>query len=163
MKVVDKFMKVLKSNQALLFLLALILAGFAIHHTGALKNTLHSGFKNEDDDASATNTVSPTGMGSDLTNNSITEVNDSKMMPTTEDAQDLLPKNMGENNSDFNAAAGNFLNNENLVSTFQVPTQSQTLRNANLQLRSEPANPQTDVCAWNQTTIQPDLYRKPLE
>ena len=33
-------------------------------------------------------------MGSDLTNNSITEVNDSKMMPTTEDAQDLLPKNI---------------------------------------------------------------------
>ena len=167
MKVVDKIMKVLKSNQALLFLLALVIAGFAVHHTGSLKNAIQSGFKNEDEEVSKTVSSPPAGVGSDLRNNSITEteVNDNNMMPSQshENAADLLPKNMGENSSDFNAAAGNFLNNENLVSTFQVPSQSQTLRNANLQLRSEPANPQLEVCPWNQTTIQPDLYRKPLE
>lgn len=44
-----------------------------------------------------------------------------------------------------------------------VNTISSSLRNANLQLRSEPPNPQTMVCPWMQSTIKPDLERKPLE
>jgi len=40
---------------------------------------------------------------------------------------------------------------------------SSSLRNANLQLRSEPANPQQDVGPWNNTTISPDINRRPLE
>ena len=38
-----------------------------------------------------------------------------------------------------------------------------SLRNANLQLRSEPANPQANVGPWNNTTIGPDANRRPLE
>jgi hypothetical protein len=37
------------------------------------------------------------------------------------------------------------------------------LRNPNLQLRSEPPNPQLKVSPWNQTTIESDLNRRPLE
>ena len=44
-----------------------------------------------------------------------------------------------------------------------INTVGQTLRNANLQLRSEPPNPQVLVSPWNQTTIEPDTGRKPLE
>ena len=44
-----------------------------------------------------------------------------------------------------------------------INTVGQTLRNANLQLRSEPPNPQVLVSPWNQTTIEPDPGRKPLE
>jgi hypothetical protein len=44
-----------------------------------------------------------------------------------------------------------------------IDTVGQSLRNANLQLRSEPANPQVNVGPWNQTTISPDLMRVPLE
>ena len=40
---------------------------------------------------------------------------------------------------------------------------SQVLRNANLQVRSEPANPRVDVGPWQNTTIEPDLMRTPLE
>ena len=46
---------------------------------------------------------------------------------------------------------------------FGVNTQGCSLRNANRGLRSEPANPQTQVSPWLQTTICPDLHRKPLE
>ena len=38
-----------------------------------------------------------------------------------------------------------------------------TLRNANLQLRSEPLCPQLTVSPWLQSTIQPDTNRRPLE
>jgi len=44
-----------------------------------------------------------------------------------------------------------------------INTVGQTLRNSNLQLRSEPPCPQVSVSPWNQTTIEPDTARKPLE
>ena len=44
-----------------------------------------------------------------------------------------------------------------------VNTVGQGLRNANRQLRSEPPNPQVNVSPWMNTTIGPDLSRRPLE
>ena len=44
-----------------------------------------------------------------------------------------------------------------------INTVGQSLRNANLQLRSEPANPQLNVGPWNQSTISSDTMRRPLE
>ena len=41
-----------------------------------------------------------------------------------------------------------------------INTVGQTLRNANLQLRSEPPNPQVKVSPWIQSTINPDTNRK---
>jgi hypothetical protein len=40
---------------------------------------------------------------------------------------------------------------------------STTLRNANLQLRSDPAISKQDVGPWMQTTIEPDMGRVPME
>jgi len=40
---------------------------------------------------------------------------------------------------------------------------SQVLRNPNLQLRCEPPNPIKKVGPWMQTTIEPDLHRRPLD
>ena len=54
----------------------------------------------------------------------------------------------------------NFLNAGALVG---VNTVGQSLRNANQQLRSEPPCPQVQVSIWNQSTIEPDLQRRPLE
>lgn len=44
-----------------------------------------------------------------------------------------------------------------------ISTVGSTLRNANLQLRSEPPNPQVKISPWLQSTINPDFGRKPLE
>ncbi len=44
-----------------------------------------------------------------------------------------------------------------------INTVGQTLRNANLQLRSEPPCPQIQVSPFLQSTIQPDTSRKPFE
>jgi hypothetical protein len=44
-----------------------------------------------------------------------------------------------------------------------VNTVGQSLRNANLQLRSEPPNPQTPVSIFNQATITPDISHRPLD
>ena len=54
----------------------------------------------------------------------------------------------------------NFLNAGYLIG---VDTIGSTLRNANQQLRSDPPNPQLIVSPWNNTTIEPDSFRQPLE
>jgi hypothetical protein len=59
-----------------------------------------------------------------------------------------------------------FLANINLLKAgyhIGIDTVGQTLRNANLQLRSEPPNPQANVGPWNQSTIEPDTLRPSLE
>ena len=58
------------------------------------------------------------------------------------------------------------LQNVNLLKAGQlagIDTVGSTLRNANLQVRSEPANPRTQVSPWMNSTIEPDLMRVPLE
>lgn len=81
--------------------------------------------------------------------------------------QDLLPKSA--NSSELNNLApvgeGDF-QNVNLLKAGHhagIDTVAGTLRNANLQLRSEPPNPQEQVSPWLNTTIKPDLMRIPLE
>jgi len=44
-----------------------------------------------------------------------------------------------------------------------LDTIGQTLKNANLQLRSDPIIPKADVGPWNQSTYEADLGRVPLE
>lgn len=44
-----------------------------------------------------------------------------------------------------------------------INTVGQTLKNANHQLRSDPINPQVQVSPWMQSSIQPDLTRRPME
>ena len=58
------------------------------------------------------------------------------------------------------------LSNINLLKSgyhIGIDTVGQSLRNANLQMRSEPPNPQLNTGPWNQTTITPDFQRVPLE
>ena len=44
-----------------------------------------------------------------------------------------------------------------------LDTIGQTLRNPNYQLRSDPLIPKSDIGPWNQSTIEPDVGRVPLE
>jgi hypothetical protein len=79
--------------------------------------------------------------------------------------EDLLP---GDANSMWakNAPVSGDLKDQNFLTAGYhtgVNTVGQSLRNANRQLRSEPPNPQVKVSPWMQTTIDPDMNRRPLE
>lgn len=84
-------------------------------------------------------------------------------------SEDLLPKEDSQAIKDFNVAkpAGEgILNGVNLLDSgfhIGVNTVGQSLRNANKQLRSEPANPQVAVSPWLMSSIGPDLDRRPLD
>lgn len=80
-------------------------------------------------------------------------------------AQDLLPKDAA--NSTWSkvmpAGQGDVSNQNFLTSGFQLGLSSSVVRNANYGLRSEPPNPQVVVSPWQNSTIDPDLLRRPLE
>ena len=79
---------------------------------------------------------------------------------------DLLPTDININfgaNNPVGQGLGANLNILNAGFHHGIDTIGSSLRNANLQLRSEPANPRAQVSPWHQSTIDPDLSRSPLE
>ena len=78
----------------------------------------------------------------------------------------LLPKDTNQKWGQMNPQGSGHFANIALLDPKQIigiNTVGSTLRNPNLQERSEPANPQNAVGPWNQSTIEPDLMRAPLE
>uniref|UniRef100_A0A6C0IXL5 Minor capsid protein P11 C-terminal conserved region domain-containing protein n=1 Tax=viral metagenome TaxID=1070528 RepID=A0A6C0IXL5_9ZZZZ len=79
---------------------------------------------------------------------------------------DLLPGDSNSKWAEVNPAGQGSIGDQNFLDAGHhvgVNTVGQTLRNANLQIRSEPPNPQVKVSPWLQTTIEPDSNRQPIE
>lgn len=81
--------------------------------------------------------------------------------------QELLPQDTESNQWNLaNPQGSGSLKDKNFLQAgyhVGINTVGQTLRNANMQLRSDPPNPQLQVSPWLQTTINPDVNRKPFE
>lgn len=81
-------------------------------------------------------------------------------------ADDLLPKDANSKWAQLNpSGAGNVQDQNYLTAGYHIGinTVGQSLRNANLQLRSEPPNPTVPVGPWSISTIEYDNNRRPLE
>jgi hypothetical protein len=82
-------------------------------------------------------------------------------------ASELLPKGASDSRwAQANPAGQGDVRDQNFLTAgyhVGVNTTGSSKKNGNLQLRSEPANPQMVVSPWNQATIEPDFLRKPLE
>jgi hypothetical protein len=81
------------------------------------------------------------------------------------DPKELLPTD--NNNEWSNIMPSTDLKNIGMLNAghhIGINTVGSSMRNANLQIRSEPVIPQSkSVGPWNNTTIQPDNLRRPLE
>lgn len=81
---------------------------------------------------------------------------------------DLLPV---DQNGEWSALNPNSMNKGDILMPdllqagyhIGLDTIGQTLRNPNLQLRSDPLIQKVDIGPWNQSTIEPDVGRVPLE
>jgi len=84
--------------------------------------------------------------------------NPNELLPVDQNSQwaALNPVNMSQ---------GNILNGDMLQAGYHIglDTIGQSMKNANLQLRSDPIIPKQDVGPWNQSTYEPDYARIPLE
>lgn len=109
--------------------------------------------------SSTSNTYAPYNGTTEMKPGSMEQMNKPIANPS-----DLLPSN---NNSWANMNPVSDLKNINLLNPTQlvgINTQGSSLRNANLQIRSEPANPRLEnVGPWNIPTIEGDKFRKQLE
>ena len=87
-----------------------------------------------------------------------TIANPNELLPNDANSQwaALNPVNMNQ---------GSILNGDMLQAGYHIglDTIGQTLRNANLQERSDPIIPKQQVGPWNMSTIEPDFGRTPLE
>jgi hypothetical protein len=86
--------------------------------------------------------------------------------PNIQNPAELLPRDSNSQWAQLNPSGKGELANVNLLKAgyhIGIDTIGQSLRNANLQIRSEPPNPQLSVGPWNQSTIEPDFMRPPLE
>ena len=97
-------------------------------------------------------------------NNALSQ--DSSSQQDVTDPSELLPSNSnGWNGLNPNPTPG--LENVSLLTApdrNSINTVSSSLRNANLQLRSDPPNPRGNTnCPWNNSTIEGDPFRRPLE
>jgi hypothetical protein len=84
---------------------------------------------------------------------------------STTNPSDLLPKDINSDWSNINPANAD-LKNINLLSAGQligINTVGSSLRNPSLQERSEPVIPKTNIGPWNNSTIDADTLRRPLE
>lgn len=81
-------------------------------------------------------------------------------------AEDLLPHNDQAHWADVYPNGVGQLQNKNFLHAGHhvgINTVGQSLKNANLQIRSEPPNPQNLVSPWLNSSFTPDLLRRPLE
>tara|TARA_B100000927_G_C16457734_1_gene466579 strand:- start:936 stop:1484 length:549 start_codon:yes stop_codon:yes gene_type:complete len=79
---------------------------------------------------------------------------------------ELLPKDKNNEWAKMNPTGQGDLKNVNLLKAghhIGINTVGNSLRNANLQIRSEPPNPQMNTGPWNASTIDADTMRRPLE
>tara|TARA_Y100000389_G_scaffold396_1_gene370 strand:- start:1309 stop:1860 length:552 start_codon:yes stop_codon:yes gene_type:complete len=96
----------------------------------------------------------------------LSNIESSESSNATTNPDDLLPKDENNEWAKLNPTGTGDLNNVNLLKAGYhcgVDTVSNSLRNANLQIRSEPPNPTDSVSPWLNSTIEPDTNRVTLE
>lgn len=149
-------------------------------NVGPLRNGIPNNIANAPEAPGQTSTIDvagnpqpsqPLGQNSSFANVSGGETSTHGLPPSCSreqvvDPAELLPKDENSEWAKLNPMGGGDLENVNLLKSgyhIGINTVSSSLRNANLQLRSEPPNPQMPVGPWNNTTITPDINRRPLE
>ena len=107
----------------------------------------------------------PAMLGEQSSSSSSTSSGDYSLHPVA-NPNDLLPKDMNSQWGNLNALNSNNITTPDLLQAgyhIGLDTIGQTLRNANLQERSDPIITKQDVGPWNASTIEPDYGRTPLE
>jgi hypothetical protein len=83
---------------------------------------------------------------------------------STAQPTDLLPQDHNEQWASINPSSQNAPNTPDLLKAGEhYGTVSQVNKNANLQLRADPCISKVDTGPWNQSTIECDTMRRPLE
>jgi hypothetical protein len=143
-------------------IVVLLLVAYGVHLLAnyLTRKSSFEGFNNNNNPPRGAGPAEP----NDSLNQDFARVNYRNNNKNIQNPNDLLPRN-GNNNWLSPNGKGELSNVSLLKAGYHlgIDTVSSSLRNANLQLRSEPPNPQNQVGPWNQTTITPEVGRPSLE
>jgi hypothetical protein len=169
---VKNMLKKFSQGNNVLILVAVVALGYVLYNYSQTKNKQSADAPTQESSSQEQFSPSePLGDNEDFAAvNGIQTTQDGIPFPCSKkevvDPAHLLPKNSNSAWAKLNPKADGSLEDVNLLTAgyhIGINTIGQSLRNANLQVRSEPANPKVDVGPWNGSTITSDLMRKPLE
>ncbi len=147
------FSKVMTPQRMFVLVVFLVLAWFLLSYSGSKSFSMDS--METGTDAAPATTAAPAASAGSVEK---TIANPHELLPADANSQwaALNPVNMNQ---------GSILNGDMLQAGYHIglDTIGQTMKNANLQLRSDPIIPKQEVGPWNQSTYEPDLGRIPLE
>jgi hypothetical protein len=174
MTVMKKFTKGFRVDY-ILGIIALVFLGFVLFKYSEEKNIFQSpmtpgplnlGFS----DVAQNNISSPAFndlQNANVVTNNASGLPNNVLTKPISNPSDLLPSDMNNSWANLNPVGNSDLRNISLLNPTQltgINTQGSSLRNPNLQLRSEPPNPRMNTsCPWNISTIEGDQFRKTLE
>jgi hypothetical protein len=170
MSVMKKYPKGLKPEY-ILGIITLAVVGFALFNYSEQKNIyqspMTSGPSNLGFSDVIPNQVSSQTINGQQNNVPAVSSNSNVINKAVSNPSDLLPNDTNNSWANMNPVGNADLRNVNLLNPTQltgINTQGSSLRNPNLQLRSEPPNPRMNTnCPWNISTIEGDQFRKTLE
>jgi hypothetical protein len=146
------------SREKIIILIVFFILGYALFSYSETKNLFFDKMENAN-----SNNLPPSTMQQSTLPSNLSPVKNSSV----ENPIDLLPK---DNNSQWTALNPVTTGGSNIMPDLLqaghhigLDTIGQTLKNANLQLRSDPYITKTEIGPWMQSTIEPDLGRVPLE
>jgi hypothetical protein len=168
----NKIFKKLETTHIVVIIAGLALV-YALYNYSQNKATVMDGMKGEQPAhvAGETRALAPNdaaaGTEGEINNGPVTNVlpegaNGQQVM----DPSELLPRDENSEWATLNPMGSGDLQNVNLLSAGHhvgINTVSSSLRNASMDIRGDIPNPQVQVGPWNQTTIEPDVNRRPLE
>jgi hypothetical protein len=171
-----KILKNVKSHQLLIFM-AVVVGGYFLYSYSKSKGGFMDGLEGQNAAAGAAapgNTYKPAAPDGHESNEATVNGLNTNMhgLPpscvkqSVTDPRELLPRDTNSEFSKLNPAGAGDLQNVSLLQagTLQgINTVGTSLRNSNLQLRSEPANPSVAVGPWNNSTITSDNARRDFE
>jgi uncharacterized protein (UPF0333 family) len=145
------------STNVSLLLPAVILLGLIVYYYMSSKST--SNYENAVPNSAQSSLRNDAGGAAAFALSSDAQPSSSSVMGSA----DLLPKDSNTNWAS-NTEGDGALTGVTLFKAGQMlGIQGNTLKNANLQLRSEPPIPKSNIGPWNQSTIESDPYRVCLE
>jgi len=138
-------------------IVGILILVYALYKYSENKNILQSGMQNE-------MPSEPANINTKEQKNTQNTALDNSLTQKVNDSSELLPKDRegwGEMAPMTEVSEG--LQGISFIGENNTRGSGQVMRNANLQIRSEPANPVGGTGPWMHSTIEPDKFRRPLE
>ena len=167
--IISGFQKFFTKERIIIFVVLGVLLFFLMSYSGEkyhFADGMHSG-NNTNHEIPMQHPLVPPNVGGNVSSSAVQPVSQGGYTAqNVVNPTDLLPVDQNSQWASLNPVnQGNPITPDLLQAGYHIglDTIGQSLKNPNLQLRSDPYIPKAPVGPWNQSTYEPDLMRVPLE